>query len=229
MQTCRKSQPVPRFWPRRSPVIRWPMPSIRPSFLMSMWISSPGCVALVADRSAGLGSRAPSRPSWWRRSTTTNGGDRTAELAGDRRAGQALAAQRARSRPRRPTQPGRAVVRPRGAIDQPGRTLIGVPVAPLAYGLGVMPKAAATEATLQPSARRWIISNRPCRVVRAFWWTSIRRLRVGVACVAATTFQLRPGWTTSIATTARAAPTVSPPHRGQGLQHPVRAGEGVSR
>ena len=27
---------------RRSPVMRWPMPSILPSFLVSMWISSPG-------------------------------------------------------------------------------------------------------------------------------------------------------------------------------------------
>ena len=27
----------------RSPVMRWPTRSKRPSFLMSMWISSPGC------------------------------------------------------------------------------------------------------------------------------------------------------------------------------------------
>jgi hypothetical protein len=31
------------------------------------------------------------------------------------------------------------------------------------------PKAAATAAMLQPSARRRIISNRPSRVVLAFW------------------------------------------------------------
>src|SRR4051794_24376115 len=43
-----------------------------------------------------------------------------------------------------------------------------------------MPATAAIEATLQPSARRWITSNRPCRVVRAFSWTSIQTLRAGL-------------------------------------------------
>lgn len=31
-----------RAMPWRSPVMRWPMPSMRPSFLVSTWISSPG-------------------------------------------------------------------------------------------------------------------------------------------------------------------------------------------
>ena len=45
MQTCRYSHPMPRelLWPVRSPVTRCPGRSKRPSFLMSMWMSSPGC------------------------------------------------------------------------------------------------------------------------------------------------------------------------------------------
>lgn len=49
MQTWTNSQPAPLrlelrqvLWPVRSPVMRWPTRSKRPSFLMSMWISSPG-------------------------------------------------------------------------------------------------------------------------------------------------------------------------------------------
>ena len=44
MQTWTNSQPMPRelALPVRLPVMRWPVRSKRPSFLMSMWISSPG-------------------------------------------------------------------------------------------------------------------------------------------------------------------------------------------
>ncbi len=44
MQTWTNSQPTPRrlLWPLRSPVMRWPTRSKRPSFLMSIWINSPG-------------------------------------------------------------------------------------------------------------------------------------------------------------------------------------------
>src|SRR3954470_19471621 len=45
MQTWTNSHPTPRrlLCPVRSPVMRWPTRSKRPSFLISMWISSPGC------------------------------------------------------------------------------------------------------------------------------------------------------------------------------------------
>ena len=200
MQTCRNSQPMPRFWPRRSPVMRWPMPSIRPSFLMSIWISSPGCVALVADdRGLGVEGREPAEPV--AAQDQADGGDRPAELAGDRRAGQALAAQRHDLGLGRLAQPARAVVRPRRAVGQAGLALLACRARHLRTVLGVTPKAAATAArstSRQPGAG-------PSGVDRwawflAFWWTSIRRLRAGVACVAATTFHLSPGWTTSILT-----------------------------
>src|SRR3954469_24105666 len=49
MQTWTNSQPAPSplaralLCPLRSPVMRWPTWWKRPSFLMSMWMSSPGC------------------------------------------------------------------------------------------------------------------------------------------------------------------------------------------
>lgn len=54
MQTWTNSQPLPRelAMPVRLPVMRWPVLSKRPSFLMSMWMSPPGLV-LVADRRLG--------------------------------------------------------------------------------------------------------------------------------------------------------------------------------
>src|SRR6266849_2332651 len=44
--TWTNSQPMPRLllWPVRSPVMRWPIRSKRPSFLMSIWIISPGAL-----------------------------------------------------------------------------------------------------------------------------------------------------------------------------------------
>ncbi|MGH6857674.1 MAG: hypothetical protein ACRECP_08550 [Methylocella sp.] len=37
--------PLPLLWPVRSPVMRWPMPSILPGFLLSMGTISPGVSA----------------------------------------------------------------------------------------------------------------------------------------------------------------------------------------
>jgi hypothetical protein len=50
--------PVPRSRLRRSPVIRWPMPSIRPGFSMSMRIGSPGR-ACCRRITAGSGVERP--------------------------------------------------------------------------------------------------------------------------------------------------------------------------
>jgi hypothetical protein len=49
MATWSASHPIPRLllWPRRSPMMRCPTPSMRPSFLVSMWI-------IDVDRLAGL-------------------------------------------------------------------------------------------------------------------------------------------------------------------------------
>ncbi len=47
------SQPAPSLWPRRSPVMRWPMRRKRASFLISRWTSSPAqerCIAAPLDR-----------------------------------------------------------------------------------------------------------------------------------------------------------------------------------
>jgi hypothetical protein len=52
------------FGPVRSPVIRWPTLSKRPSFLISMWIMSPGVLSLVTTTgSAGSRSRIRFNPS----------------------------------------------------------------------------------------------------------------------------------------------------------------------
>src|SRR3954469_1556187 len=63
MQTWTNSQPAPwplaraLLCPLRSPVMRWPTLWKRPSFLMSMWMSSPGCwrsvLAFVAPHRLG--------------------------------------------------------------------------------------------------------------------------------------------------------------------------------
>jgi hypothetical protein len=65
MQTWTNSQPMPRVRARRSPVMRWPIPPMRPSFLMSRWRSCPGC-AHSYRRPGVTGSVGPSRasPSW---------------------------------------------------------------------------------------------------------------------------------------------------------------------
>src|SRR5215213_7437401 len=59
MQTWTNSQPAPSprdralLCPLRSPVMRWPTWWKRPSFLMSMWMSSPGVLAFVAPHRLG--------------------------------------------------------------------------------------------------------------------------------------------------------------------------------
>ena len=58
--------------------------------------------------------------------------------------------------------------------------------------LASTPKAAATAAIARPSVRRWIIKCRARGVLLAFWWTSIWRLRAGVASAVATTFSSAP-------------------------------------
>ncbi len=62
MQTWTNSQPTPRLllWPVRSPVMRWPILLKRPSFLMSMWIISPG-VSRSWRRTGSAGSSDFSR------------------------------------------------------------------------------------------------------------------------------------------------------------------------
>ncbi len=68
--------------------------------------------------------------------------------------------------------------------------------------LGVTPAAAATRATLQPSARRSDHQASTMRRGSGILVDVHPGLRAGVASLAATAFQLGPGWTTSIATTA---------------------------
>jgi hypothetical protein len=95
MQTCTNSQPLPReaALPVRLPVMRWPIRSKRPSFLMSMWISSPGFGALVTAHRLGRLQRlqaVQTEPP----KDTADGGRRDAQFGSDLPADQPPAAQR---------------------------------------------------------------------------------------------------------------------------------------
>ena len=72
--------------------MRWPMPAILPSFLVSMWISSPGPLALITHgrwpRLQG-GEAAEAEAA----EHQADGGDRAPQPARDLRPGQALPAQ----------------------------------------------------------------------------------------------------------------------------------------
>src|SRR5712691_7415641 len=137
MQTWTNSQPMPRLllWPVRSPVMRWPMRSKRPSFLMSMWIISLALVA--ADRLDRVKRLQLVQPKPFE--NPADGGRRDAGCLGDLLAGPALAAQDfdLPSAHRR-GWPGEAM-RPRGAIDQAGAALGRAAFDPLADGLGRHP------------------------------------------------------------------------------------------
>ncbi len=81
MQTRTNSQPMPRWRltpPVCRPVIRWPTKPIRPSFLISIWMSSPAFAR--SYRRTGSSSKALSlfKPS--QRRTTADGVRRDAGL-----------------------------------------------------------------------------------------------------------------------------------------------------
>ena len=124
MQTWTNSRPTPWLLdcPVRSPVMRCPTRSKRPSFLMSKCDQLARTLALVAPHRRGrLQIAQPAEPQPLQ--DAADGGRRDAELGGDRLAGPALPAQlpdpRGHRRRRRPAQP----VRPRRAVDQTRRPL----------------------------------------------------------------------------------------------------------
>ena len=117
-------------------------------------------LALVADHlRLGVEGLEPAQPA--PAQDDADGGDGPSELAGDGRAGSALAAQRLDLGLGGLVQAGRAAVRPRRALGEAGLAFGRVPVTPLANGPGINPHGRPTAATLQPSARRRISSNRP--------------------------------------------------------------------
>ena len=121
MATCKYSRPRSAarrlLWPVRSPVMRCPIPSL-----------------VAPDRRPDVEGGEPAQPAPAQHDA--DGGQRPAEAAGDRRAAQALTAQRLDLVLRLLGQPRRAAMRPGGAVDQAGRTLGGMTIAPLADGLG---------------------------------------------------------------------------------------------
>jgi hypothetical protein len=96
-------------------------------------------LALVADhRGLGFERREAAEPA--PAQDRADGRDRHPELAGDGRPGQPLAPQLLDRRHRPGREPGRAAMRPRGAVAQAGRALGGMAVAPLAHRLGINPQ-----------------------------------------------------------------------------------------
>src|SRR3954470_16981896 len=136
MQTWTNSQPRPSprprrlLWPRRSPVMRWPMPSILPSFLESMWISSQAFL-VAPDCQGGVESLEPAEPDPAQRLADRR--DRPAEAARDRRPRQPLAPQDCDLGFGGGIEPERAGMRPRRAVAQAGSTFHPEAVAPLAH------------------------------------------------------------------------------------------------
>jgi hypothetical protein len=83
---------MPFFWPRRLPVMRWPMPSIRPSFLVSIVDEFARSRALIADHrrpwiEGGQAAEAEAPQD------SADGGTRQGEASGDLWPGQPLAPQ----------------------------------------------------------------------------------------------------------------------------------------
>ena len=138
MQTWTNSQPMPRLllWPVRSPVMRWPTLSKRPSFLMSMWISLAGLLALVADHRLGRLQVPDPAKSGRSRTRLTVAGETSVSLA------ICWPVQRWRRRAmicstRLVAASAGAAVRPRGAVHQARRPLGSEPLHPLAHRLDV--------------------------------------------------------------------------------------------
>lgn len=63
-QTCRNSQPRPWPLPRRFPVMRCPMPWIRPSFFVSSVATRPGACARSADDRLRVEIAETAEPQW---------------------------------------------------------------------------------------------------------------------------------------------------------------------
>ena len=93
-----------------------------------------------------------------------HGGDRPAQPARDGGAGQPLPPQRQDLGLGRLAQPSRAGMRPRVAVAQADFARAACQACPLRTVLAVTPKAAATSATVLPSAKRRTIRSRPLGV-----------------------------------------------------------------
>ena len=165
MQTCRKSQPVPRLLLAAPVAGDAVADAVDPAELLDVDVDQlAGLLPLVADdRGLGVERREPAEPE--AAQDQADGGDRPAELARNGRAGQALAAQRLDLGLGGIAQPGRAAMRPRRAVGQPGLAFLrDSGRATCATVLGVTPKAAAT-AVDRPARQRAAatISIRPLR------------------------------------------------------------------
>jgi hypothetical protein len=158
-----------------SPVMRCPIPSILPSFLVSMWISPPG-VARSQRTISGRSSSAFRRPRPSRRNTAPT-----------------VATGRARRRAMRgPLRRERAGVEGRScrAISPPCRYRDSH----LWAVRSETPPAEAACATGQPCWQtRSTIRIRPRTVIRAFLWTFIRGSRIRLFGFATTALLPSPG------------------------------------
>lgn len=224
LATCRWSQPRPRFfvmplqWPvmrrrRRLPACpsengrasadaRWPIPSMRPSFLVSRWISSPGC-SRSRRMTGGFGSSAASRPGPSRRSTApaVETGRRTCRRWRVR-TGALAAAERSGPRRRHPGAPASAAGGTSGHATRPRpRRRTGPATCARSSDQCA---SRPTSPTLRPSLSRPTVSTRRCGVVHAFRWASIRGSRSGVAGFTTTASLPSLGRTTSTTRTGLA-------------------------